>query len=73
MVQEVQQRQGGGADVGDGTRSQMEGYFGADLGDVRVHAVAADVHPADLRTGRVTAPVSPHEFDQLDAQPTEPS
>jgi hypothetical protein len=41
--------------------------------DVRVHAVAADVHPADLRTGRVTPPVSPHEFDQLDAQPPEPS
>ena len=38
MVQEVQQRQGGGAPIADGTRSQMEGYFGADLGDVRVHA-----------------------------------
>ena len=40
--------------------------------DVQVHPSAGDVHPGDLRTGRVTPPVSPHEFDQLDAQPTEP-
>jgi hypothetical protein len=40
--------------------------------DVQVHPDAADVHPGDLRTGRVTPPVSPHEFDQLDSQATEP-
>jgi hypothetical protein len=38
MVQEVHQRQDGGAPITEGARSQMEGYFGADLSDVRVHA-----------------------------------
>jgi hypothetical protein len=39
---------------------------------VQVHADAADVYPDDLRTGRVLQPVSPQEFDQLDAPSTEP-
>jgi hypothetical protein len=37
MVDEVRQRQGSGSPLPDDTRSQMEGYFGADLGGVRVH------------------------------------
>jgi hypothetical protein len=37
MVSEVQQRQGGGSPLPEGTRSQMEGFFGADMADVRVH------------------------------------
>jgi len=37
MVSEVQQRQGGGSPLPDDTRSHMEGFLGADFGDVRVH------------------------------------
>jgi hypothetical protein len=38
MVEEVHQRQDGGAPLPDGPRAEMEGFFGADLRDVRVHA-----------------------------------
>lgn len=38
MVGEVLQRKGGGSPLPEGTRQQMEGFFGADLGGVRVHA-----------------------------------
>jgi hypothetical protein len=38
MVSEVQRRKGSGSALPDDTRSQMEGYFGADLSGVRVHA-----------------------------------
>ena len=38
MVDEVRQRQGSGSPLPDDTRGQMEGYFGADLGGVRVHS-----------------------------------
>lgn len=37
MVDEVVQRKGSGTALPEGTRAQMEGQFGADLGDVRVH------------------------------------
>jgi hypothetical protein len=37
MVDEVRARQDGGSPLPDNTRSQMEGYFGADLSGVRVH------------------------------------
>jgi hypothetical protein len=37
MVGEVLQRKGPGSPLPEGTRQQMEGHFGADLGDVRVH------------------------------------
>jgi hypothetical protein len=40
--------------------------------DVRVHPVSPDVEPDDLRTGRTLQPVSPQEFDKLDAASTEP-
>jgi transposase-like protein len=33
---------------------------------LRVHPVSPDVHPEDLRTGRVSEPVSPTDLDQLD-------
>ena len=36
--------------------------------DVLIHD-SADVHPEDLRTGRVPAPMSPADFDQLDSSP----
>jgi hypothetical protein len=36
--------------------------------DVLIHD-SPDVHPEDLRTGRVPAPVSPADFDQLDSSP----
>jgi len=38
--------------------------------EVRVHPDGPDVHPEDLRTGRVPQPVSPNDLDQLDATPT---
>src|SRR5262249_23870708 len=38
MVEEVVSRKGGGSPLPEGTRGQMEGFFGADLGGVRVHA-----------------------------------
>ncbi len=37
MVDEVLQRKGSGSALPEGTRQQMEGFFGADLGGVRVH------------------------------------
>jgi hypothetical protein len=37
MVDEVASRKGGGSALPAETRSQMEGFFGADLGGVRVH------------------------------------
>jgi hypothetical protein len=39
--------------------------------EVRVHPDNPDVEPEDLRTGRAPEPVSPHELDSLDTQPTE--
>lgn len=38
--------------------------------EVRVHPDSPDVHPEDLRTGRVPQPVSPNDLDELDATPT---
>jgi hypothetical protein len=38
MVEEVVSRKGGGSPLPAETRGQMEGFFGADLGGVRVHA-----------------------------------
>ena len=38
--------------------------------DVLVHDETPDVHPEDLRTGRVPAPVSSKDFDQLDTPST---
>ena len=38
--------------------------------EVRVLPEGPDVHPEDLRTGRVPQPVSPNDLDQLDATPT---
>ncbi|MBN1399981.1 MAG: DUF4157 domain-containing protein, partial [Anaerolineae bacterium] len=38
MVEEVTQRKGSGSPLPEGTRQQMEGAFGADMGHVRVHA-----------------------------------
>jgi hypothetical protein len=38
MVDEVASRKGGGSSLPEQTRTQMEGFFGADLGGVRVHA-----------------------------------
>jgi len=38
MVDEVVGRKGGGSPLPEGTRGQLEGFFGADLGGVRVHA-----------------------------------
>lgn len=35
--------------------------------EVRVHPESPDVHPEDLRTGRVPQPVSPKDLDSLDA------
>jgi transposase-like protein len=35
--------------------------------DVLVTDGGPDVHPEDLRTGRVSAPVSTTDFDQLDS------
>lgn len=35
--------------------------------EVEIHADDADVHPEDLRTGRTPQPVSPSDFDELDA------
>ncbi len=40
MVDEVAQRKGSGTTLPGGTREQMEGFFGADLGGVQVHANA---------------------------------
>ena len=37
MVSEVQRRKGTGSALPDDTRTEMESYFGADLGGVRVH------------------------------------
>ena len=51
MVQEVHQRQDGGSPLAEGARAQMEGYFGADLSDVRVHAGGEAVEPQP-RAGR---------------------
>lgn len=34
--------------------------------EVRVHPDSPDVHPEDLRTGRVPKPLSPNDLDQLD-------
>jgi hypothetical protein len=45
MVDEVAQRKGSGDPIPSGTRENMEGFFGADLGGVRVHA---DGQAADL-------------------------
>lgn len=41
MVEEVHRRQDGGSPLPDETRRQMEGYFGADLGQVRIHTGGA--------------------------------
>jgi hypothetical protein len=41
MVSEVQRRKGSGSALPDDTRGEMEGYFGADLGGVRVHTDSA--------------------------------
>jgi Domain of unknown function (DUF4157) len=38
MVDEVASRKGGGSSLPEEARTQMEGFFGADLGGVRVHA-----------------------------------
>jgi hypothetical protein len=38
MVEEVQRRKGAGSSLPEGTRQQMEGFFGADMSGVRVHA-----------------------------------
>ena len=35
--------------------------------EVRVHPDSPDVHPEDLRTGRMPKPVSVNELDQLDS------
>lgn len=35
--------------------------------DVAVHPDSPDVHPEDLRTGRVSKPVSTTDLDQLDS------
>ncbi len=40
MVQEVQRRKGTGSDLPEGTRQEMETFFGADLAQVRVHSDA---------------------------------
>jgi hypothetical protein len=37
MVDEVVQRKGSGSELSGDARQNLEGYFGADLGDVRVH------------------------------------
>lgn len=37
--------------------------------EVRVHPASPDVHPEDLRTGRVSKPVSNSDLDQLDTPP----
>jgi hypothetical protein len=37
--------------------------------EVRVHDESTDVHPEELRTGRVPQPVSARDLDQLDKQP----
>ena len=34
--------------------------------DVEIHQDNADVHPEDLRTGRVSQPVSSNDLDKLD-------
>ena len=34
--------------------------------EVWIHPHSPDVHPEDLRTGRVSEPVSPNDLDQLD-------
>jgi len=34
--------------------------------DLQVHPDSPDVHPEDLRTGRVPRPVSPGELDAID-------
>jgi hypothetical protein len=39
--------------------------------EVRVHPDSPDVHPEDLRTGRVPKTVSTKDFDELDT-PTTP-
>jgi hypothetical protein len=33
---------------------------------LRIHADHPDVHPEDLRTGRVSPPVSPTDLDEID-------
>ncbi len=38
MVEEVSRRKGSGSALPGGARAQMEGFFGADLGDVQIHA-----------------------------------
>ena len=38
MVDEVAQRKGSGSPIPGGAREQLEGFFGADLGGVQVHA-----------------------------------
>lgn len=40
-------------------------------GEVRVLPESPDVHPEDLRTGRVPKPVSPNDLDSID--PSTPS
>jgi hypothetical protein len=40
--------------------------------DVLISEDGPDVHPEDLRTGRVPAPVSAAEFDQLDSPSPRP-
>ena len=37
--------------------------------DVSVHPDSPDVHPEDLRTGRVPQPVSSNDLDELDTTP----
>ncbi len=38
--------------------------------DVLMHPESPDVRPDDLRTGRVPAPVTPKDFDELDSAPS---
>jgi hypothetical protein len=40
--------------------------------DVLMHPDNPDVRPEDLRTGRVSAPVSANDFDQLDTTTGKP-
>ena len=37
--------------------------------EVRIHEESADVHPEDLRTGKVARPVSSGDLDELDSTP----
>jgi hypothetical protein len=54
MVDEVMQRKGAGSQLPDSTRTQMEPFFGADLGDVRVHT--------DARAGELTRELNAEAF-----------